>query len=174
MSAVTHDPCFLYKRRAMSPDRTTSSHALGFTCFQTDDMACAGTRFFINQEAKISERLDSRPVQILKSGRSINLYGMEIKKEENIYSISQTDHTNRLTKIADTKVNKKEFVTQRARGAYIAAVCQPDVTLGFSHASQIISRNSSTAKALNKNVGLAKLKSANGLKFVKIHAKSIR
>lgn len=53
-------------------------------------------------------------------------------------------------------MDKKEFVTDRARGAYIAAVCRPYLTSAFSSSSQIISPDSSAVKALNKNLDLAK------------------
>lgn len=78
---------------------------------------------------------------------------MEIQKQGNTYGISQTDHINRLIEKPDKNVDKKEFITQRARRAYITAEGRPDLSFGFSRASQIIPPDSSPAKDINKNIG---------------------
>lgn len=82
--------------------------------------------------------------------------------------MTQTEHINILFQIAKTNVDKGDFIAKRARGAYIAAVCRPDLTFRLSHASQIVSPDQAAANQLNECIVLANESPSDGLKFIKI------
>lgn len=91
-----------------------------------------------------------------------------ISLSKNVYSITQTEHITRLTQIAEKSFDKAEFFAQRTRGTYVAAVCRSDLTLWFSHASQIVIPDSAAAKKFNKWIAPTKESPSRVLKFVRI------
>ena len=44
---------------------------------------------------------------------------------------------------------KDQYVAQRARGAYVASVCQPEAAFNLSFAAQVINPKETNIKALN-------------------------
>ncbi len=47
---------------------------------------------------------------------------------------------------------KEQYIAQRAQGAYIASVCQPEAAFDLSFAAQVINPIIDDAKALNKRL----------------------
>lgn len=140
----------------------------GFTCLQTEDTASAGNKLFIERETFLCKRYETKSAKFLDNGTSIMFNGANIRLIFNGYFITQEDHKSKLSKIAEQKIDKSEFVAQRARGAYIAAVCRPDLTFGFAHASQIVNPDATAFKALKKFIEHAKEQPGVGLKYVSI------
>lgn len=68
----------------------------------------------------------------------------------------------------------QKFVSQRARSAYIAAVGRPDLSCGFSKASQALHPDMESAKALNKYIRREKETIEQELKFTPLDNESIR
>jgi hypothetical protein len=69
---------------------------------------------------------------------------------------------------------KEQYIAQRARGAYIASVCQPEVSFDLSFAAQVTNLTKDNAKTLNKRLAWQIKNSERGLKFVKLDAKTLQ
>lgn len=78
--------------------------------------------------------------------------GAQISKTKKGYQISQQQQAEKLSLINEKNVNKDEYITERARGAYIAGVCCPEVSYGFSFAAQTTSPGVKEAKFLNEQI----------------------
>jgi hypothetical protein len=61
---------------------------------------------------------------------------------------------------------KGQYVAQRARGAYVATVCQPEAAFDLSTAAQVTEPTSDDIKKLNKRLEWQKENSSRGLTFV--------
>jgi hypothetical protein len=69
---------------------------------------------------------------------------------------------------------KDQYIAQRARGAYIASVCQPEAFFDLSFAAQVINPLEEDAKALNKRLDWQINNPARGLKFVKLDINTLQ
>jgi hypothetical protein len=69
---------------------------------------------------------------------------------------------------------KDQYITQRARGAYIASVCQPEASFDLSFAAQVINPTKDDTKSLNKRLSWQIKNSNRGLKFVKLDVDALR
>lgn len=64
-------------------------------------------------------------------------------------------------------------MAERARGAYIAAAGRPDLPFGFAYASQILTPDEVSIRALNLQIQKAKRNPVSALRFVPLDNKSI-
>lgn len=133
----------------MSPNQSVPTLIRGFTCLQTDDTAVVGNSSFVARESKMASRFDCRPSTVLNEWEQLIVISEDIGLFKNVYSISQPDHVEKLKKMAEDCVDKSDFVTQHADGAYIVAVGRPDLTCGFAHASQIVHLDEAAAISLD-------------------------
>ena len=168
LTASLHEPCFLYTPRGIFGDHQSPEVARVFTCLQIDDTETAGNPAYIKLEASSSTLFDGKRLQMLEDGGTVTFNGAEISLRDDICTITQPNHLQKLESITEDTVEKSEFVAQRARGAYIAAVSRPDLTFAFAYCSQLINRDTKAAKSLNKAIFRAKQKVNFGLTFVKI------
>lgn len=94
--------------------------------------------------------------------------GGTISQTANLLHLNQRDYIAKLQAISDNPVDPAEYISQRARGAYIASVCRPDLAFGFSVCAQVTKPLAQDAKRLNKTISQAKVDSELGLRFVAI------
>jgi hypothetical protein len=102
----------------------------------------------------------------LESNSSLKFNDIIIEHQENdIYlrQISQFDHfqlikdidiaiINFKSKIRFALISKKQYVTQRARDAYVASICQFETSFDLSLAAQSIEISSKNITTLNKRL----------------------
>ena len=69
---------------------------------------------------------------------------------------------------------KDQYIAQRARGAYIALVCQLEALFNLSFAAQAINPKEVDVGELNKRLSWQIQNSHRGLKFVKLEAKTLQ
>ena len=74
---------------------------------------------------------------MLSVGERFSFNGSLKEKLGRIYSLTK-DETYSKMKCMEENISKDEFVTQQARGTYIAAMCRPDLTTAFENASQVV------------------------------------
>lgn len=53
------------------------------------------------------------------------------------YELTQPEHIKTLKELNVNNATTSDFIAERARGAYIAAICRPDASYPFNIASQI-------------------------------------
>jgi hypothetical protein len=102
----------------------------------------------------------------LESNSSLKFNDTIIERQKNdIYfrQISQSDHlqliqivdiaiTSSKDKIRLALISKKQYVTQRARSAYVASICQSKTSFDLSFAVQSIEVSSENITTLNKRL----------------------
>jgi hypothetical protein len=124
------------------------------------NFAVAEEKTIINVKIMIKSR------NCLDSNFSLKFNDTIIERQENdIYfrQISQSDHfqliqnvniaiTSSKNKIKFALILKKQYVTQRARSAYVASICQSKASLDLSFVAQLIEVSSENITTLNKRL----------------------
>jgi hypothetical protein len=124
------------------------------------NFAIAKKKTIINAKIMIKSR------NCLDSNFSLKFNDTIIERQENdIYfrQISQSDHlqliqnvdiaiTNSKSKIRLALISKEQYVTQRARDAYVASICQSKASFDLSFAVQLIEDSSKNITTLNKQL----------------------
>jgi hypothetical protein len=181
MAQSTYDPCLLY----------THKNGFGIIGLQTDDTLVAADELFACNEdkelkkakflAKEREQLtDTNPLKF--NGGLISLVNGTIQLTQehqcsNLKLVSTkqpTDLVSSREEIRKAVVPKDQYVSQRARGAYIATVCQPEATFDLSFAAQTTNPREDDVKALNTRLQWQINNKAKGLSFVELDAESLR
>jgi hypothetical protein len=158
MTESTFDPCLLY------------SHNIGFGIvgLQTDDTLFLGDYTFATaEEVKLKEAgFLAKEREKLTPTTPIKFNGGQIKLEDGVIVLTQERQCQNLKLVALKEINitssrgevrqavtpKDQYVAQRARGAYIATVCQPEASFDLSFAAQVINPKEDDAKKLNKGL----------------------
>ena len=63
---------------------------------------------------------------------------------------------------------KDQYIAQRARGAYIATVSQPEAAFDLSFTAQVVNPKENDAKALNKRLQWRIVYFDRGLRFIRL------
>jgi hypothetical protein len=179
MDQSTYDPCLLQ-----------SNEPFGIVGLQTDDTLLLADETFAEAEqnelhkakfmAKEREQLTvNTPLKF--NGGLIQLAsdGITLTQErqcKNLSTISvkpATSTSNRgITRTLLTL--KDQYIAQRARGAYIASVCQPEASFDLSFAAQVINPVEDDIKSLNKRLSWQIENADRGLSFVKLDVNTLQ
>lgn len=168
MRQSTYDPCLLI---------TTDPKCFGIVGMQIDDTIFLGDDAFSDRENKAldDEDLRAKPHEKLSSDNILNFNGSKIIWKDNVITMVQKDQGERI-KTKDTKSSQYQhvYLEQRARGAYIASVCQPEATYDLSHAAQYQSPTITEVKALNKRLQWQISNMNRGLRFIPLNLKNAK
>lgn len=128
----------------------------------------------MDMEQEMGKRFARKPVVQLQEGGSLEFNGSTIQLSQGIYSINQNFHTNHLSEIMESSpIDKTTFISQRARGAYIASVSRPYLTVGFAILAKCQDPTVQDNSALNKLIRNAKMKIVR-FNFSKLDTSTIR
>jgi hypothetical protein len=180
MDQSTYDPCLLY----------TNRNGFGVVGLQTDDtLFLADETFAKSEETKLREaNFLAKEREELTRTTPIKFNGGHIKQEKDSITLTQERQCQNL-KLVTTKVidltssrgeirkavaPKDQYIAQRARGAYIATVCQPEAAFDLSFAAQVINPNEEHAKQLNKRLQWQIDNPSRGLRFVQLDKDSLK
>jgi hypothetical protein len=180
MDQFTYDPCLLY-----------STTPFGIVGLQTDDTLFVRDDAFAEQEqlqlqkakflAKERERLTSTHNLKFNGGiihfeadGSITLTQERQCKNLKLVSSENATTTSNRGIIRQNLTTKKQYIAQRARGAYIASVYQPEAAYDLSVAAQATELTDKDVKALNKRIQWQIENSSRGLRFVKLEKESLQ
>lgn len=166
MSPSILDPCFLYTKEGMSIKFRSKTATRGTVCLQTDDTAYAGNEAFQKLEENARRCFDSKEVELLTPNTTISFNGRLIHFDGTNYIIKRPNQIQKMSCRDPKAFTVEEFVSKRARGSYVAAVCRPDVSYLFSVASQAIHPREQDAKDLNKAIKRCLSSLDSGLTFV--------
>lgn len=180
----TFDPCLLY-----STNETVKGY--GILGLQTDDtLILADDDFAAEEEIQLEKaKFIAKKRKLLTETEPLNFSGGDIKKEKDSHSICLTQEMHcrnlRLVKSEPTDIvgtqsktrkavsQLDQFVSYRARGAYIASVCQPEASFDVSSAAQTTNPDENNIKLLNKRHQWQINNSSRGLKFVQLDKTSL-
>jgi hypothetical protein len=179
MEQSTYDPCLLY-----------SNEPFGIVGLQTDDTLFIGDATFAEQEQIQLQkaRFLAKERECLTSTKSIKFNGGVIQLKEDSITLTQERQCDNLGLVSNKSTSttssrgtvrqnlstKEQYVAQRARGAYIASVCQPEAAYDLSVAAQAIEPTEKDVKNLNKRLQWQIDNSTRGIRFVKLEEKSLR
>jgi hypothetical protein len=181
MNQSTYDPCLLY----------TGNTGFGIIGIQTDDtLILANTAFAIDEDKELKkaqflskerEQLtQSNPVKFnggnitLEKDNSVVLTQERQCKNLRLVTTYTTDLASARGAIRKAVTPKDQYVAQRARGAYIATVSQPEAAFDLSFAAQVINPKEEHAKQLNKRLQWQIDNPTRGLRFVQLDIQSLK
>ncbi len=140
MTPSTFDTCLLFN------DNMTAIVGL-----QTDDSLIAGTTEFMEMESRElhAAGLMAKPCERLSPEQPLDFNGFVITLGDNDIEISQLKQAKKI-QLLSKSFTKEQYVAQRARGAYIATVSQPQAAFALSYAAQIVEPTYEDAQYLNR------------------------
>ncbi|KHJ33690.1 hypothetical protein EV44_g3111 [Erysiphe necator] len=180
MSPSTYDPCLLYSIK----------DCMGIVGMQTDDTLFLADKIFADKEQKelkIAKFL-AKDREQLTINTPLKFNGGIATLLNNTIMLQQTQQAQNLHLIGTRDIDmpcakgktkkratpKDQYIAQRARGAYIASICQPEASFDLSFAAQVVNPKEDDAKALNKRIQWQIENPKRGLKFVKLELNSLR
>jgi hypothetical protein len=141
MKESTYDSCLLY----------TNKNSFGVVGLQTDDTLFLADKSFAEAEESELNKANflAKDREQLTSITPIKFNGGQIQLQDNSILLTQERHCQNLRLVALKAINltslkgevrqaitpKNQYVAQRARGAYIATVCQPKAAFDLSFAA---------------------------------------
>jgi hypothetical protein len=155
MDASAYDPCLMV---------TTEGKPFGITCIQTDDTLHVGTEEFFAQEEEELQKAEFRakPRQKLAPGSTMDFNGCRLAFEDSDLVVIQKGQADKIQPANDAA----QYVEQRARGAYIASICQPEATFDYSVAAQAVNPTDADLRQLNRRLQWQIDNNIRGLRFV--------
>jgi len=160
MVTSTYDPCLLI---------TTIKEAFGVVGMQTDDTLILGSDEFSNlEEDELKEaKFTAKPKERLSPETALMFNGCILTKIGDIVGLRQRQQGKKI-KLVDTKAadSKQQYLEQRARGAYIATICQPEASFDLSIAAQHQNPAEDEINALNKRLEWQMRNLDRGLNYV--------
>ena len=103
----------------------------------------------------------------------VNLSQAHLYKKLGLVQASKADLLSSRGTVRRNARTKDQYVAQRARGAYIASVCQPEASFDLSFAAQATDPSDDDIKALNKRLQWQLDNTTRGLNFVELDIDTI-
>lgn len=181
MKESTYDPCLLY----------TNTNGFGVVGLQTDDtLFLADNTFAASEETNLKKaKFMAKDREVLTCDTPIKFNGGQIRLENDSIVLTQERQCQNLRLVAlgraiDLKSSrgavrqavtpKDQYIAQRARGAYIATVCQPEAAFDLSFAAQVVNPKEENAKQLNKRLQWQIDNPSRGLRFVQLDKSTLK
>ncbi|KHJ34316.1 hypothetical protein EV44_g4291 [Erysiphe necator] len=162
MQSSTYDPCLLI----------TEGDILGLVGMQTDDTLILGDELFSELEER-KLQFTAKPKQKLTRDKPLIFNGCILTLNDDFsIHMTQKNQGKKIDLVEDT--DSKVYVQQRARGAYIASICQPEACYDLSVAAQTKNPSKDDLSKLNKRLQWQKNDLDRGLNNVVLnlrHAK---
>ena len=168
MVQSTYDPCLLY---------TEKDKLFGIVGLQTDDTLFVGNEAFAELEEKelSKAQIIAKPIEVLSPDNMLLFNGGKVQQQGETITLAPKKQGDRI-ELIDIKMPsfRKTYVEQRARGAYIATVCQPEAAFDLSTAAQNRDPSEADVKALNKRLQWQIENKDKGLRFVRLRLDSLK
>ncbi|KAL3420591.1 hypothetical protein PVAG01_07036 [Phlyctema vagabunda] len=161
LQASTYDPCLLYGPQSI-------------VALQTDDTLFVCTDEYVQKEDEALKKAQymAKPVEQLSAEHSLTFNGGHIQSnKDGSIILSQKRQCERIQTVQLTKdpdETKTQYIRERARGAYIASMSQPEVAFGLSFAAQVTDIKDTDVTFLNKQLSWQKSNQDRGLRYLKL------
>jgi hypothetical protein len=139
MKTSTYDSCLLII--------TANSEHFGMMGMQTDDTLGLCDEGFSTLEAE-KLRFTAKDKQLLEKDKPLLFNGCILSIDGNILQLRQKNQGQKLEIVTDAQ----SYVCQRARGAYIATICQPMASFDLSAATQTTDPSKKNVAKLNRRL----------------------
>lgn len=168
MAQSTFDPCLLITKG--------DKHKFGLLGMQTDDTLFLGQPAFVAAEQKEIEisGFKTKPVQTLSPETPLEFNGSTIRQHgkmdgQGFLTMCQKGQGAKINIIDKTDPNRAQrYLEQRARGAYISSICQPEAAFDLSVAAQAQQPTDEDFDKLNKRLEWQMHNLDRGLRMVPI------
>ena len=182
MEISTYDPYLLH----------CSNLKQGFSIIgmQTDNtLIVANNAFAVREEEEIQHaNILCKPWEELTTKNLLKFNGAIITETAQGITLTQkrtcshirlvqdqpADTTNSRGKVRKDATPREQYVAQRALGAYIASMSQPEASFDLSYAAQTTDPQEDDIKALNKRLQWQLNNPERGLRFVKLDMQTLR
>lgn len=167
MTESTFDPCLLYN---------CSKEIFGVVGLQIDDTLFIGNKELATMEEKqlCLAKIEAKPRDMLAINSPITFNGGVIIMENHSILLSQSSQYERIKLLSIENGSKEEYVSQRARAAYVATTCQPEASFDLSFAAQITNSVAEDFKCLNRRLQWQINNKNWGLKFEQLNRDSLQ
>jgi hypothetical protein len=164
MVTSTYDPCLLI---------STTKATFGVVGMQTDDTLILGSdEFAMLEERELAEaKFSAKPKDTLSPETPLIFNGCVLTQKEGDVAVElrQKEQGKKLKLINHkSKDLKQAYMEQRARGAYIATICQPEAAFDLSVAAQHQDPTEADTNALNKRIMWQMQNLDRGIKYIAI------
>jgi hypothetical protein len=121
-----YDSCLLFTTIGGDTIHTTNT-GTAVVGLQTDDTLIACDTSFKKRESDELQKAGflAKPTQQLTADNDLTFNGAQISRSADSLTVSQSDQAKKIELLNTTDISREEYVSQRARGAYISSVCQP-------------------------------------------------
>jgi hypothetical protein len=146
MTTSTYDPCFLI---------STTKDKFGVVGMQTDDtIILADDRFASLEDDELTKaNLLAKPKEKLTPESPLVFNGCVLTHTGTTVSLRQKEQGKKIQLIDINAADfKQKYIEQRARGAYIASICQPEAAFDLSVAAQHQEPTKDDVAILNKRL----------------------
>ena len=166
------------------------SNPFGIVGLQTDDTLLLAEDLFADAEedAIKAAKLMSKERDHLTFDKPIKFNGalieltpngdLTLRQEAQIAGISlikssEASTTSNRGTVRTNLSSKEQYVAQRARGAYVASICQPEASFDLFYAAQSIEPTTDDIFALNARLQWQMDNHSRGLKFIKLDSTTL-
>jgi hypothetical protein len=156
METSTYDPCLLISR--------STAAGVGIVSIQTDDtLGLSDAQFAAKEKEEL--RFNAKEKEVLTKDTEINFNGCVVTTDDNTIFLLQKRQGEKL----DAATDQKSYIQQRARGAYIASICQPEASFDLAAAAQTTTDpTKEEISRLNKRIMWQKQNINRGLSYVQL------
>ncbi|XDG08264.1 hypothetical protein ABKA04_007879 [Annulohypoxylon sp. FPYF3050] len=169
MITSTYDPCLLISE---------AKDKFGIVGMQTDDTLGVSDKAFdqMEDEELRKAKILAKPKTYLTKDEPLMFNGCVLSKGTNDnVDITQKGQGKKIEMIqVNAKDAAQQYVQQRARGAYIASICQPEATFDMSEAAQHVEPGKMEIERLNKRLGWQKDNLRRGLRSIKLDLQKLK
>jgi hypothetical protein len=165
MITSTYDPCLLIT--------SNDSEHFAVVGMQTDDtIGLTDSGFEALEDEMIKEaKFTAKPKQKLTPANPLAFNGCILTfREDNTLALQQKKQGEKL-KIT---TNGQEYVEQRARGAYIASICQPEAAFDLSAAAQHKEPTKEDIARMNKRIKWQMEHVDRGINYIPLNLPTVR
>jgi hypothetical protein len=156
METSMYDPCLLISR--------STAAVVGIVGIQTDDtLGLSDAQFAAKEKEEL--RFNAKEKEVLAEDNKIDFNGCVVTTDGNTFSLLQKRQGEKLEAATD----QKSYIQQRARGAYIASICQPEASFDLAAAAQTTTDpTKEEISRLNKRIIWQKQNVDRGLSYVQL------
>lgn len=169
MRTSTYDPCLLIS--------TPENKEFAVVGMQTDDTLGLSTPAFSEMEDSQLQlaAFSAKEKQALTPDETLIFNGGVLSLRGDDLALRQKGQGQRLELIdANSPTARQQYVEQRARGAYIASICQPEACFDLSSAAQHQEPAEDDFKALNRRIQWQINNQDRGINFVPLDLRTAR
>lgn len=162
METSTYDPCLLISK--------ATAAGFGVIGMQTDDTLGLSNREFANKENK-QLRFKAKERQELSQETPIAFNGCIVTiDQDQTVRLQQKRQGEKLENAHD----ERSYIQQRARGAYLATICQPEAAFDLAAAAQAATPSKEEISRLNKRIEWQKSNLGRGLTYIKLDIEKLK